>query len=99
MKRTIKPAIMAAPATEPTTAPAIPPPLMPPFLLLSSSEEEGEEGDEFVEVLLLKRSAISGELKPFEGVFVSAFPFALGVQVSIHLINCRGDKRKLTLHE
>lgn len=86
MKKTIKPAMMAAPATEPITAPAIPPPPMPPFLLLLSSEEEGEEGDEFVEVLLLKRSAISGELKPFDGVFVSAFPFALGVQVSIHLI-------------
>lgn len=89
MKKTIKPAIMAAPATEPTTAPAIPPPLMPPFLLLLLSEEE-EDGDEFVELLLLKRSAISGELKPFEGVFFSAFPFALGVQVSVYLILSRG---------
>lgn len=88
MKKTIKPAIMAAPATEPTTAPAIPPPLMPPlFLLLLSSEEDG---DEFVELLLLKRSAISGELKPFDGVFFSAFPFPLGVQVSIYLILSRG---------
>ena len=78
MKKAIKPAIMAAPATEPTTAPAIPPPLMPPFLLLLSEEDDG---DAFVGVLLLKRSAISGELKPFEGVFVCAFPFALDVQV------------------
>lgn len=91
MKKTIKPAIMAAPATEPTTAPAIPPPLMPPFLLLLLSEEEEEDGDEFVELLLLKSSAISGELKPFEGVFFSAFPFALGVQVSVYLILSRGQ--------
>ena len=74
---------MAAPATEPTTAPAIPPPLMPPSLLLLLLLSD-EDGDEFVEVLLLKRSAISGELKPFEGVFVCVFPFALDVQISIY---------------
>lgn len=85
MKKAIKPAIMAAPATEPTTAPAIPPPLMLPSLLLLLLLSD-EDGDEFVEVLLLKNSAISGELKPFEGVFVCAFPFALDVQISIYLI-------------
>lgn len=83
MKKATKPAIMAAPATEPTTAPAIPPPLMPPSLLLLLLLSD-EDGDEFVEVLLLKRSAISGELKPFEGVFVCVFPFALDVQISIY---------------
>lgn len=84
MKKATKPAIMAAPATEPTTAPAIPPPLMPPSLLLLLLLLSDEDGDEFVEVLLLKRSAISGELKPFEGVFVCVFPFALDVQISIY---------------
>ena len=54
--------------------------------VLVEVELSDEDGDEFVEVLLLKNSAISGELKPFEGVFVCAFPFALDVQISIYLI-------------